>query len=1047
MKDSGKTKKELIEELEYMRKRLKQHESAKEDHILQELSYKLTDVLTPHEISKILAETSRYLFAHDAFWISLYNPDDNILTDHYIEDTLLGENQPTEFPVDNSMGINEDWTYKEIKKPRLINRAEEPTETEFTPFGFEKRLTRSLMFVPIRWKKKFVGTLSAQSYVTSKYNKKDLKMLQVLADLCGGAFIRVLAEETLKRERNLFRTILDTLPNDIFAKDINSVFQYCNLGCIKHLRGKSAKDILGKTDLDFFPKEIAEEKLLEEQQIIKTNQGFNNKEMPVKDEFGRIKWNLSTKVPWYDSEGNIIGIVGLNRDITYIKQAEEALRISEEKYRTLVENANDGIVIIQDKLVVFANKQLEDMTGRRLEEVINTLFLNYIDPDFVPDVIQKYDRLMSGVDRFQRFETVLLHKNGSKIPVESNNSTTIYEGRKAMLVLIRDITQQKQAEDEVRKLEEQYRLVVENANEIITITQDGKIQYVNPKLSELSGYSMEEIESTPFIKLVHPDDQKKIINFQPKILAGDISSKGYVFRYICKDGSIKWVESHATLINYKGRPAILAFTTDITDRILSEEALWRNEERFKAQYKGVPLPTYSWQRDKDDFILVDYNDAAEDITNGGITDYLGIKLSEMYGDIPEIISDFNQCYNEKITIKRELDYSFRSTTKKSHLDISYTFVPPDMVMVHTKDITEERKAEKALRESEENFRALAENAIDAILIATDHGRHVYANQRAAEIAGYSTTELLNITIKDLAHPDEYKMIIDRYKRRLGGEDMPKQYETKITRKDGNIIPIEISGAKTLWHGKPADMVIFRDITERKQVEARILSYQEQLRSMASEVVLTEERERRRIATEIHDRIGQSLAMSRIILGGIGKSESPAAILKEIDEVKELIEQTIQDTRSLTFDLSPPILYDLGFEPAVEWLVEHIEEQYSIKAVLVNDKNPKPLSDDIKILLFQVVRELLMNVVKHSKAKNVMVSISKVSDKIKINVEDDGIGFDTNHIDSNSKDKKGFGLFSIRERLNNFEGKFEIISRPGKGTCVILEAPIKINPEK
>ncbi|MCX6684699.1 MAG: PAS domain S-box protein, partial [Methanoregula sp.] len=137
-----------------------------------------------------------------------------------------------------------------------------------------------------------------------------------------------------------------------------------------------------------------------------------------------------------------------------------------------------------------------------------------------------------------------------------------------------------------------------------------------------------------------------------------------------------------------------------------------------------------------------------------------------------------------------------------------------------------KATEEALRESKESFKALAENANDGILIATAGGAHTYANRRASEITGYSVAELLKTSIKDLAAPDEVKNLMEKFRKRISGEDIPKQYETVIIRKDGKSVPIEFTSAKTIWHGQPAIMVIIRDITERKRAEEVLRLVQE-----------------------------------------------------------------------------------------------------------------------------------------------------------------------------------------------------------------------------
>ncbi|MCX5719401.1 MAG: ATP-binding protein [Nitrospirae bacterium] len=149
---------------------------------------------------------------------------------------------------------------------------------------------------------------------------------------------------------------------------------------------------------------------------------------------------------------------------------------------------------------------------------------------------------------------------------------------------------------------------------------------------------------------------------------------------------------------------------------------------------------------------------------------------------------------------------------------------------------------------------------------------------------------------------------------------------------------------------------------------------------------------------------------------------------------------------MIFELSPPILYELGIEAAVEWLAEQIKEQHNIMVEFEDDNQSKPLDDDIRVLLFQAVRELLVNVVKHSQAHKAKVSVQKDGGNIRIHVEDNGIGFDSSKIYSYSDRTRGFGLFSIRERLDYLGGYFTIASEPGYGTRVTLGAPLKNNKE-
>ncbi|MHC4499595.1 MAG: sensor histidine kinase, partial [Planctomycetota bacterium] len=232
-----------------------------------------------------------------------------------------------------------------------------------------------------------------------------------------------------------------------------------------------------------------------------------------------------------------------------------------------------------------------------------------------------------------------------------------------------------------------------------------------------------------------------------------------------------------------------------------------------------------------------------------------------------------------------------------------------------------------------------------------------------------------------------------------------------------------------------------EIAERKKAEKKLLISHSQLRSLAEELSLAEERLRRKIATDVHDHVGQNLAISKIKLESLRESASSPRLVKSLDEIRELLAQTIESTRTLTFELSPPVLYELGFEAAVEWLVRQTRQQHKLSAQFKDDGRPKPLDNNVRVLLFQAVRELLVNVAKHAQAASVKVSTRRAGDRIRISVEDDGVGIDTSEISPRSRTAGGFGLFSIRERLGHIGGSLKVSSRQGRGTRVTLVAPL------
>jgi len=230
----------------------------------------------------------------------------------------------------------------------------------------------------------------------------------------------------------------------------------------------------------------------------------------------------------------------------------------------------------------------------------------------------------------------------------------------------------------------------------------------------------------------------------------------------------------------------------------------------------------------------------------------------------------------------------------------------------------------------------------------------------------------------------------------------------------------------------------REVSAKREEES--LRYQDQLRSLSSELSLTEERERRRIASDLHDRIGHALANASMKLRLLKNSVSTSTASRHIDEIHLLIDQSIQDTQTLTFELSPPILYDLGLEAALDWLTEQTQKQHDIAVEFIDDDTYKTIDESLRILLFQATRELLHNVVKHARASLVRVSIAKKENFVRIVICDNGVGFEATRKEKDVK-KGGFGIFSIQERLKHQGGRLEIKSDPDTGSSVTIISPM------
>jgi PAS domain S-box-containing protein len=352
----------------------------------------------------------------------------------------------------------------------------------------------------------------------------------------------------------------------------------------------------------------------------------------------------------------------------------------------------------------------------------------------------------------------------------------------------------------------------------------------------------------------------------------------------------------------------------------------------------------------------------------------------------------------------------------------------------TKDITERKK-------SEEEIERIFNMTDYMICIASLNGYFKRINSSFEQTLGYSSEELLKKPFFDFIHPDDKEKTKAVVEEELSRGSKVIGFENRYRCKDGSYKWLSWTSHPVVDEG--ITYAIAYDVTERKKAQQKLLEYQRQLKSLASELLLAEERERRRIATGVHDDIGQKLALAKLELQSIQATVSESDVSASIGHACELIDNGIQDSRSLAFDLSNPVLYEVGFTAAVESLLtERMMQKSGINTEFKSKIRKLNLSQDISIVLFQAVRELLTNVVKHANANKVKVCIDKSDHRAQVIVEDDGVGFELSGLKSPDKEKGGFGLFNVKERLEYLGGSFDIESKSGQGTRVAMAVPLE-----
>ena len=366
------------------------------------------------------------------------------------------------------------------------------------------------------------------------------------------------------------------------------------------------------------------------------------------------------------------------------------------------------------------------------------------------------------------------------------------------------------------------------------------------------------------------------------------------------------------------------------------------------------------------------------------------------------------------------------------------------------DITERKQAEETLKRSEEKYHNLIEHANDAIISISRTGKIIGINKKAEEMFGYSREEMIG--------KPSYQFVAQQHRQRQ--KKVLKEFaetgtiltidedvlEGKALRKDGRQFDVDFSYYILNVHGESIATAIIRDISKRKMAEQKLIDYQNRLKALTAELTLTEEKERRSFADYLHDQIGQQLCALKLKVETLQNHIASNDAFETLHNSLNIIEQIIKEIRLLTIELSPPILYQLGLEAAVEWLSEKIHEQYGVSVTFEDDGENKPVADDVKILLFRAVRELLINVAKHAQVQSAVVSIGRDDDHIRICVHDEGIGFNLLDIKSSNHKTQGYGLFNISERLDQLGGHLEIESQPHCGTHITLVAPLSRSVE-
>lgn len=540
-----------------------------------------------------------------------------------------------------------------------------------------------------------------------------------------------------------------------------------------------------------------------------------------------------------------------------------------------------------------------------------------------------------------------------------------------------------------------------------------------------------------FLQFMHPEEREQGQRiFDMKVDGMEISKR--IFRSNPANGEIKYFLLEWNVLKDEKENPVKYFGTlqCVTERVKAAELLKQREEQFSKAFhsKVFGLAIVNQERR-----LVDINDTLADLIEYKREGLIGKTSLEIGLTDPGYIKKRDELLLSLFQKGRIDNYELSIETRNGKkLDLLLSVEPLSLSnkphwLISLVDVTEKKKAELAIAESEEKYRTLVEQASDGIFIADLQGRFLTVNTSGCKMAGFSNEEFTKMTICDFVdnvYPDSDPFHVAEL---LAGKVFTT--ETVMIRKDKVSVFVEAT-AKMISYGRI--LVFVRDISERKKAEEQIKNYNEQLKLLTARIENIKEAESSRIGREIHDVLGQQLTVMKIDIAALNKKlTSNETSSKAIEDVLSQVDECFKIIRKISHDLRPSILDDLGLISALEWQAEDFEKRTQIKTKFQSDLSELNLPPDRAIGLFRIFQESLTNVARHAEAKQVKGTLQLKEGTVYLTISDDGKGFDKKTVDSN----KSLGLLGMRERTLLMNGDYIIDSAPGRGTEVRVSIPI------
>ena len=883
------------------------------------------------------------------------------------------------------------------------------------------------------------------------------------------------SKHLLLEDEESFFLLFDNSPYPIFLLDRQGIIEDINSAAIKllkydknQIKGRSFTELLEGDSKKIFKDEFRvpskKRKAKRKLDLIFKDKKDNNV-------------TCSTLLVTDKKKGNGESVL-FAQDMTELEKTQKAFHFKSELLTSLLDNTPDHIYF-KDKNSRFIeiSKSKADQVGLSREKVLGKSDFDFYKEEEAKTCLKEEKKIIkTGCPIINKEE--LLTTPDSKVSWTSTTKIPRYDEKGRIigtLGISRDITEKKELEEKLkRRVEQLGEEAVLKSNLLTSLLdnlpdciffKDMNSRFIRVNKAKASKAGKEEpffIGKTDF-DFFPKDEATEMFRDEEELIA---KGKGIIekeYKVTRSDGKEEWaLVTKVPLYDEKGNIiGTLGISRDITEKKELEEKLKNRltelgeEVILKSNLLSSLLdniPDYVYFKDrKSRFVEISKSKARQ----------VGLSRKEVLGT-----TDFDyftkehaeEAYRDEQKIIKTGKAIKAKLEKETHPDGRITWVSTTKVPRYdekgkvigslgiSRDITDRVIAEKRLEESANKLKTIVNAVSEGLAIVDENHLILEANEFLAELFGLKREDIINKKCNQVfGYWEEGCENCPLGKLFKNRENFPVVEKTKVS-KNGTIRYFNIRcypiPNKALEN--PKSVISISDITERKNMEKKnIQNYKRKMKNLSYKLTLAEEHERKRIATALHADVGQTLAFLTLKTSELKEKEYPKNIKKELEEVYDLAQNAMTSTRLLMRQLSPAILYELGFVPAVDWLAESILRESNIRYRFKDDGEEKPLTDDLSVLLFQAVREILVNVKKHAKAKNVKIFIKRSGKNIQIEIRDDGIGFDTSTLDSYVERDIGFGLLNIRSRIDVVGGHFEIESHKNKGTKVKLKAPLNI----